>query len=141
MSLYLDTSVLVATFMKEVHSKRVERWLNQQDQADLVVSDWVITEFSGALANKLRRGDIDQHQRTTALSGFSRLCSDSLTVVPIPREAFHHAARIADQHTFGVQAADALHLAVAFDHRATLCTLDRRLGEAGPALGVATLLV
>lgn len=141
MSLYLDTSVLVATFIKEGHSNRVERWLDQQDQADLVVSDWVITEFSGALANKLRRGDIDERHRTTALSGFSRLCSDSLMVVPVQREAFHHAARIADQHTFGVRAADALHLAVAFGYGATLCTLDRGLSEAGLTLGAATFLV
>jgi len=37
------------------------------------------------------------------------------------------------------RAADALHLAICADHGATLCTLDRRLGEAGPALGVKTM--
>ena len=40
-----------------------------------------------------------------------------------------------------MRAGDALHLAICADHGATLCTLDRRLAEAGPALGVkATLL-
>jgi len=37
------------------------------------------------------------------------------------------------------RAADALHLAICADHGATLCTLDRRLSEAGPALGVKTM--
>ena len=141
MSLYLDTSVLVATFVREVHSERVDRWLNQQDPADLIISGWVVTEFSGALANKLRRDDINELQRTAALSGFLQLCSNSLAVVSVQQEAFHRAARIADRHSFGVRAADALHLAVAFDSGATLCTLDRRLSDAGLALGVATLLV
>jgi len=39
------------------------------------------------------------------------------------------------------RAGDALHLAICADHGATLCTLDRRLGEAGPALGVKTTLL
>ena len=141
MNLYLDASVLIAAFIREVHSERVDRWLNQQDHADLIVSGWVVAEFSGALANKLRRGDINELQRTTALAGFSRLCSDSLTVVSVRQEAFYRAAQIADQHELGVRAADALHLAIAFDRGATLCTLDRRLSDAGPPLGVVTLLV
>lgn len=124
-----------------MHSERVDRWLNHQDQADLIVSGWVVTEFSGALANKLRRGDINEPQRTGALSGFSQLCSNNLAVVPVQQEAFHRAARIADQHAFGVRAADALHLAIAFEHGATLCTLDRRMSDAGAALGIATLLI
>jgi predicted nucleic acid-binding protein len=141
LSLYLDTSVLVATFIREAHSERVDRWLNQQDHADLIISGWVISEFSGALANKQRRGDINELQRTTALSAFSRLCTDSLALVPVRQEAFYRAARIADQQEFGVRAAGALHLAIADDHGATLCTLDRRLSDAGPSLGVATLLI
>jgi len=35
---------------------------------------------------------------------------------------------------------DALHLAIAGDKGATLCTLDRRLAEGGLALGVNTLM-
>ncbi|MDE2464494.1 MAG: PIN domain-containing protein, partial [Alphaproteobacteria bacterium] len=51
------------------------------------------------------------------------------------------AARLADQHALGLRAGDALHLAICADHGATLCTLDRRLGEAGPALGVKAELL
>jgi predicted nucleic acid-binding protein len=38
-------------------------------------------------------------------------------------------------------AGDALHLAVAYDKGATLCTRDRRLADAGPAMGVKTKLL
>ena len=37
--------------------------------------------------------------------------------------------------------ADALHLAICFDHAVGLCTLDRRLADAGPLLGLKTQLV
>ena len=51
------------------------------------------------------------------------------------------AARITDQYRLGLRAGDALHLAICTDHGATLCTLDRRLGEAGAALGVKTMVL
>jgi predicted nucleic acid-binding protein len=51
---------------------------------------------------------------------------------------FRIAAKYVDQHALGLRAGDALHLAVAADHGAVVCTLDQRLAEAGPVLGVAT---
>ena len=42
------------------------------------------------------------------------------------------------RHAIGLRAGDALHLAICADHGATLCTLDRRLGDAGPLVGVRT---
>jgi hypothetical protein len=40
-----------------------------------------------------------------------------------------------------LRAGDALHLAICADHGATLCTLDRRLGDAASALGVKSMLI
>jgi predicted nucleic acid-binding protein len=40
-----------------------------------------------------------------------------------------------------LRAGDALHLAICVDHGATLCTLDRRLSDAGSVLGVKTMLL
>jgi predicted nucleic acid-binding protein len=54
---------------------------------------------------------------------------------------FRTAAKFADQHALGLRAGDALHLAVASEHGATVHTLDRRLAEAGPALGVPAQLL
>ena len=66
---------------------------------------------------------------------------DSLTVLPISGLQFRTAARFADHYALGLRAGDALHLAICADHGVTLCTLDRRLSEAGPALGVKTMLL
>jgi len=72
---------------------------------------------------------------------FNKLVAESFTVLPVTGGQFRAAARFADQHTLGLRAGDALHLAVASEHGATVHTLDRRLAEAGPALGVPTQLL
>ena len=46
-----------------------------------------------------------------------------------------------DQHTLGLRAGDALHLATASEHGASVHTLDQRLAQAGPLLGVPTQLL
>lgn len=139
--LYLDTSLLVAALTNETETERMQRWLGQQQADELAISDWVVTEFSSALSIKLRDGQIDENQRAEVLSLFTRLATDSLAVVPVSRLEFRTAARFADQHALGLRAGDALHLAICTDHGATLCTLDRRLANAGSALGVKAMLL
>jgi hypothetical protein len=139
--LYLDTSLLVAALTNEAETGRMQSWLGQQAEDDLAISDWVTTEFSSALSIKLRAGHIEPAQRADALAMFTRLTTDSFAVVPISRLQFRIAARFVDQHTLGLRAGDALHLAVCADRGATLCTLDRRLSDAGSVLGIKTILL
>ena len=139
--LYLDTSLLVAALTNESETERMQRWLGQQQRSDLAISDWVTTEFSSALSIKLRAGHIGVAHRADVLATFTRLTTESFTVVPVSRLQFRTAARFVEQHMLGLRAGDALHLAICADHGATLCTLDRRLSEAGAALGVKTMLL
>ena len=139
--LYLDTSLLVAALTNETETERMQRWLGQQAEDELAISDWVVTEFSSALSIKLRAGHIEPAHRADALAMFARLTTDNFLVVPVARLQFRTAARFADQHGLRLRAGDALHLAVCADHGATLCTLDRRLGDAGSVLGVKTMVL
>jgi uncharacterized protein len=139
--LYLDTSLLVAALTNEAETERIQHWLGRQPEDNLAISDWVATEFTSALSIKLRTGQIDANDRAEVLAKFAQLAADSLTVVPVSRLQFRRAARFADQHTLGLRAGDALHLAVCADHGATLCTLDRRLNDAGSLLGIKTILL
>ena len=141
MTLYVDTSVLVAALTKEADTARMQNWLAAQSPGALAISAWAVTEFSAALSIKLGTGDINAAHRANALAAFALLCEESLNVLGVSAANFRAAALFADQSKLGLRAGDALHLAVCAEHGAELCTLDRRLSRAGPALGVRTALL
>ena len=138
---YVDTSILVAALLNEVHTDAAQQWLSRQAAGQLLISDWVVTEFSAALSVKLRNRQIEQAHRSDALALFTRLTEESFETLSVSRSDFRIAARYADQYLTGLRAGDALHLAIAANHGASLHTLDRQLAKAGQSLGVSTTLL
>ncbi|KPV39949.1 twitching motility protein PilT [Thiohalorhabdus denitrificans] len=139
--LYLDTSLLVAALTNEPRTAEMQEWLANQDPADMVISDWVVTEFSGALSLKVRNGALPPEHRAEALAMFNSLVEESFARLSVSPQEFHTAARFADQHATGLRSGDALHLAIAANHGAHLRTLDQGLAEAARALGASVALL
>lgn len=80
----------------------------------------------------------DRRDYEKGLAMFNKLVAESFTVLGVSGVQFRAAAKFADQRMLGLRAGDALHLAIASEHGATVHTLDQRLAEAGRALDVAT---
>jgi predicted nucleic acid-binding protein len=114
----------------------VQEWLGRQVEGSLLSSEWVGTEFAAALSIKIRTGQLQSAHRPAILDGFFRLMNESFLVLPVARAEFRTAARFAHQHTTGLRAGDALHLAIVEESGGVLVTLDHRLAAAAGALGV-----
>lgn len=141
MIIYLDTSLLVAALTREPKTAAVQAWLSGQVTEELAISDWVVTEFSAALSIKLRTKQIAATQRADASAQFAHIVAHNLKVLGISKSHFAAAADFASQQSLSLKAGDALHLAIAAREGALLCTLDKKLADAGPPLGVRTKLL
>ncbi len=134
---YLDTSLLVAAFTAERRTTGVQAWLATQQAGELLISDWVTTEYSAALSVKKRIGHLTTAERNRALETFHVIAQQSFHTLAVVRNDFLVAARLADRQTEGIRAGDALHLAITLRAGATLQTLDRKLGEQAMDVGVS----
>ena len=134
--IYCDTSLLIASLIPEAATEKVQIWLQKQAEGTLCISDWVITEFSSALAIKIRRGVLPADRQGDMIARWQTMIAEQLTLLPVPQPAFALAARYCEMKATNLRAADALHLAVAALGGHALATLDARLVEGAQAVGV-----
>lgn len=139
MSIYLDTSVLVALWANEPMTFAVQKWMSQQRTENLCISRWCITEFSSAMAGKLQIGSITDYERAEALAAFGSAVRRSFSVLEVDQHAFQRAAIFANQAGSRVRSGDALHLAVAAGEGLPIVTLDQGMQAAAKALGIGAI--
>jgi predicted nucleic acid-binding protein len=121
---YLDTSVAVPLFVAEPSSDQVDRWFSVCD-VPVVSSDWIIAEFASALSIKERSGALAAKDAKVAWRNFETFFQSGLRVMPVSRDAYTAAAKMAREHAHGLRAGDALHLAAALEMGVhTIATLD-----------------
>ena len=135
--LYVDTSALIAYFIPEALSAKVEAVLRDANRYPLAISEWTATEFVSALGIKCRTGQLTEAQ-SLAVQGQYEAMKGHFMLLPIETVDFHKAAEWLRNWRLGLRSGDALHLAIAERHGLTVCTLDKVMRESALALGLAT---
>ena len=135
--IYLDTSAAIPLFVAEPASAAADAWFGSCDET-LITADWILTEFASALSIKERRGEIGQKQAQTARKDFESFCRSGLRLVPVSRQGFVHAARLARNARSGLRSGDSLHLSMALELGAAgIATADANLAKNARSMGLA----
>jgi uncharacterized protein len=133
-TIYADTSVLVAFVFDEPHSARVRDWFRRTTQR-IIVSDLARLEFPAVVTRSARTKRLNPNEASAALSNFDLLVARSRPLSH-DRADFAAAEVLVRDFTTKLTAPDALHLASAKNAGATLATLDARLADAARGQGV-----
>lgn len=127
--IYLDTSAAVPLFVPEPSSEAITEWI-EANNAPLVSSDWIVTEFASALSIKVRQGEIDARQARTARDQFKEFCRTGLRLLPLSRSMFELASDLAANPKSGLRSGDSLHLAAAMEIKVdAILTVDYGLAK------------
>ena len=78
--------------------------------------------------------------RADVLAVFTRVMRETFIVLPVERDDFREAARLADLHESGLRAGDALHLGIVANRGERLLSLDRVQVQAAIAAGISARL-
>jgi uncharacterized protein len=134
---YFDTSFLVPLIIPEPTSDKIATFVGRLPTEEFAVSHWTRVEFSSLIAREVRMGGLDVHVGTRADVRFEAILDESFTVLLPNARDFGLAKQYLGRFETGLRAGDALHLAVAKNHRASMIySLDETLLQAGGILNL-----
>jgi len=135
--LYFDTSFLAPLILEESTSAAVEQFVAELPVGELAISHWTRVEFSSLLAREVRTGGLPAAAAKAAGAQFDLIAAESFLIL-LPAAADYDLAReYLGRYETGLRAGDALHLAIARNHRAeAIYSLDQKRLKAGSVLGL-----
>ena len=137
---YLDTSVLVAFYLPEPMSAKVQERCSAMEA--LVVSGLSEVEFHSALARRVRMNELSKDDALRVFSLFKlHLDEGFYRMIGLEPRDFALARDWLATFRAPLRTLDALHLAVAFSNRLSLVTADRVLAKSAKTFGVKQELV
>jgi uncharacterized protein len=139
LSLYLDTSALVAIYTDEPSSEHVRALVERDPMSVPTISSWCVTEFSSAMAGRQRMGALADAERRDILAHFRDALGERFRLVAVGEDDFRRAAVFANNVALRLRGGDALHLAIAAGQELPVVTLDARMASAATGLGLSVL--
>lgn len=138
MTLYVDTSVLVALLLPDALNAPADRLLRLNKDV-VVVSDFAAAEFASAVSRRVRMDDLAEDRARQHLASFDAWVPRSATRTEMRPDDVAAAAGYIRRLDLTLRTPDAIHVAIAYRLGATFATLDVRLATDAARLGVPVL--
>lgn len=136
---YFDTSFLAPLILPEATSDSVHSRFRSFSTDELAVSDWTRVEIASLLARDVRMGRLDADSALKAARRFESIILESFTILLPDRKDYNSAREWLCNFETGLKSGDALHLAIAANHKAiAIYSLDKRMIASGKLLGLPT---
>lgn len=137
---YLDTSIVVAYYLPEALSERVQSIYD--GDSGPTTSDLVDLELFSALSLRVRTGELARQDADRVARLFVSHLEAGLYARVVLTASHHRSARdLIARFDLPLKAPDALHLAVASAARLPLFTADDQLARNARALGIDVTLI
>lgn len=138
MTVYLDASVLVSLFVRDVNTPRADGLLREAVPV-LIVSDFGVAEFSSGVARRVRTGDLSVTDAHTAFATFEGWMARTVQRIEMVPADVTTATAFIRRLDLNLRAPDALNLAIAQRVGARLMTFDVGMEASARKLGVPLL--
>ena len=136
MSVYLDTSVLIALFIdSDPFTERAKACMARNPDS-LIVSDFVAAEFASAVARLTRTRRLTTDDATALFGTFDAWTARTAETANATTPDIAAASAVLRRLDLNLRAPDAINIAVADRLGAILATFDDRMATAARALGV-----
>lgn len=135
MTLALDTSVVVPLFVTDPLSQRAAD-LMRQTLPVVVVSNFGSAEFASAIANRVRRGVLEEELARVVFSEFDAWLAGKPQQINMLAADLAAAVRLMRRLDLPVKTGDAIHLAIAQRAGMELAPFDRQMAACARKLGL-----
>jgi uncharacterized protein len=125
---YLETSFIVPLILSDHQSNEIERYLHSLPTGNMLVSHYSRIEFASLLGHLNRAGEMNSRHCSDAMNMFEQILSDSFRLITPDIRDLKLATEILEAYYIDLNAAEALHLAVARNNNAeSFLTLNDKL--------------
>ena len=136
MSVYADASLLVALLAPDLLNGRARQYLADH-RPTLMISDFAAAEFASVIAKRVRTGDMSRADAVLAFSAFDAWSARLGSRLELARTDLVRAEALIRRLDLSLRTPDALNIAMAERHGATLATFDKGMAAAAMAVGLA----
>ncbi len=139
---YLDTSVVVALYIPELKSSRIQAFVSECGGGGTTISTLTELEFNSAVSRRVRMKEISRKDGLMIISEFQLHVKNRIfKIIPITQTEYSLAANWVGNLETPLRSLDALHLAASFSNKLELVSADTSLVKSAGTLGIEAISI